>query len=262
MLTLFNCLLQLSFGQGIPFALDLRNQASVQLSLLITSSDCTQFRVPLVQEEIDNPSFVSTISLKNDSTSKGVLSSAASLSVISQYHLLQPLKYRLGKLSAKQREKFLSNKILKFHLPCSGCEVFVMGAGASLNSHRIVEYHVTTESFQTITEVSITHLETQETTRVVLSKIQLSFSVGDQVLLNNQKGGTHFSNAMPIFGTVARIFETSMLLVTVSKPSVYHGLNSDSDSFKSVHSSSSAEVFSLRVSKRNAVRFVLPVVLP
>ena len=83
----------------------------------------------------------------------------------------------------------------------------------------------------------------------------ISLSIGDQVLLNNRKGGMHCKKGV-MKATVVRVCETSFLLVSLQKPSSDNG---EARSVKFPAFTNFPEVFTLRVPRSKASQVVVPV---
>jgi hypothetical protein len=221
-----------------------------------------RIRVPILYEGKGAPSFVSRIAFTATSTSVRSISSAASSSVFGHNHLVRELKISKGrenKISLKQPEHLTLSDTSTLHLPCAGCQVFCVGAkDVDFSSHTIVAYHSSSKrnTLASITGVSVSNTATQQLTNVDLSSVHLSLSVGDNVLLfnNDDKSG-----AKPglIEAVVVRVFEFSFLLVSLSRPSNRHGKMCAP--FISTKSTAFSEFFNLRVTKRKATLFILPV---
>lgn len=221
-----------------------------------------QIRVPILYEGNGASSFVSKIALTAPSSSVRSISSAASSSVYGQNHLVRELKKCKGrdyKISMKQAEHLTLTDTSTFHLPCAGCQVFCVGVkDVDLSSHTIVAYNSSSMSktLASIHGVSISNTATLQVTNVDLSSVHLSLSVGDNVLLcnNDEKSG---AKTVIIEAVVVRVFESSFLLVSLSRPSDKHG--NLCAPFISTKSTAFPELFSLRLRKRFASRFILPV---
>jgi hypothetical protein len=221
-----------------------------------------QILVPILYEEKGSPSFVSRIVLTEKSTSVRSISSAASSSVFGQSHLVRELKISKGrenKISLRPPEHLTLRDTSTLHLPCAGCQVFCVGVkDVDFSSHTIVAYNSSSKSdtLANITGVSVSNTATQKVTNVDLSSVHLSLSVGDNVLLFNNDDK---SSAKPgiIEAVVVRVFELSFLLVSLSRPSNKHG--SLCTPFISTTSTAFSEFYSLRLTKRKATLYILPV---
>jgi len=201
--------------------------------------------------------FVSTSVLDKESTTTGVLSSYVSVCIKGKNHVLEKIKLnRTKKLVTSPQETVTLSSTCAFHLPAAGTQVTFLGARAHTNIHTIVEYQAETVKkaipLTNVVKVSLKNVNSGDITCVDLSSVQLSLSIGDKVLLNNRKGGVNIKNGI-LKATVVRVCETSLLLVSLQKPS------SDYGDAHPVKFQAFPEVFSIRVSKSKACRVLVPV---